>query len=478
MIFMNRRAGCLAPADTIGVVPVPNLSLRLKINLIVGVLTLVLVVTTLVLQLRSMRESVHEEVAAANRVAAQLLQRTVWRYAAQGTSAMLAFLQGMGRVRSNDITLFDPQGLPLYRSPPSPYKAGRNAPAWFSALVAPEPSVQAIDLPEGKLTVRADSSRAELDAWDEVVTLGAGALLLLVVVNGTVFWLVGRAVRPFGQIVQAMNELQAGRFDAALPPLAGTEAAAIGAAFNRMLGELREHIETERRAVRAELQLSDSRELTHWIDQHVEAERRLIARELHDELGQSVTAVRSMALSIATRVHTLDPESEKAARLIADESSRLYDAMHSIIPRLTPLVLDNFGLADALDDLVERTRRSHPDVQITLAVDLAHAVLGSDASLALYRAAQEGITNALRHGQAQHVDLSVRGSPAEVTLELTDDGRGLAADWSQRNGHYGLRWLAERVQALRGRFEIAAAAPRGVRLQVCLPLPAGEASSS
>ena len=73
-----------------------------------------------------------------------------------------------------------------------------------------------------------------------------------------------------------------------------------------MVGELRGHIETEQRAVRAETQLSDSRELTRWIDQHVEQERRMIARELHDELGQSVTAMRSMALSIAQRVGARD----------------------------------------------------------------------------------------------------------------------------------------------------------------------------
>src|SRR6185369_6574174 len=145
----------------------------------------------------------------------------------------------------------------------------------------------------------------------------------------------------------------AGRFDVALPALAGTEAAAIGSAFNRMVRDLQTHIETEKRAVRAEMQLSDSRELTRWIEQHVEEERRLIARELHDELGQSVTAMRSMALSFAQRVGALDAQAEQAARLIADESSRLYDAMHGIIPRLTPLVLDNFGLAEALDDLVE-----------------------------------------------------------------------------------------------------------------------------
>ncbi len=446
------------------------MSLRLKINLIVGVLTILFVAVLTTLQFRSLRESVHEEVASANRVALQLLNRTVWRYAAQGPQAMLAFLQGTGRVRSNDITLFDEQGAELYRSPPSPYKAGRDAPDWFDKLLAPPAAVQSIKFPGGQLEVRANASRAVLDAWDYVVWLSLGGLLLLLAVNAMVFWLVGRTVRPFGQIVAALNQLQAGRFDVALPPLAGTEAAAMGTAFNRMVGVLQHNLETERRAVRAERELSDSRELTRWIDHHIEQERRMIARELHDELGQSVTAMRSMALSIAQRVAALDPTAASAASLIADESSRLYDAMHGIIPRLTPLVLDNFGLAEALNDLAERTRRSHAEVSIALQLDLARATLPADVALALYRTAQEGITNALRHGQARHLVLEVQGRAAEVELKLTDDGTGLAPDWSQRTGHYGLRWLTERVESLGGVFRLEAATPRGVALEVRLPL--------
>ena len=83
------------------------MTLRLKINLIVGALTVLFMAGVLALQLRSMRDSVHEEVVAANRVASQLLDRTAWRYAAQGTPAMLSFLQGIGRIRSNDVTLYD-----------------------------------------------------------------------------------------------------------------------------------------------------------------------------------------------------------------------------------------------------------------------------------------------------------------------------------------------------------------------------------
>lgn len=449
------------------------MGLRLKIHLIVGVLVTLFVAGVLGLQLRSLREGVHEEVIAANRVAAQLLRRTAWLQAAQGTPAMLAFLQGVGRVRSNDIVLLDAQGAELYRSPPSPYKAGREAPGWFADLVLPPPSEQSIEFPDGRLVVRSDASRAAIDAWDYSVGLVGWGAVLLVAVNAIVFWLLGRTVRPFADIVEGLGAVESGRLDVVLPPLPGREAGAIGSAFNRMVVRLRDQFEAERRALRAEQQLSDSRELGRWIDHHIEQERRMIARELHDEFGQSVTAIRSLALSVAQRVGERDGESAQAARVIAEESSRLYDAMHGLIPRLAPLVLDRFGLTDALRDLAERTRRSQPGLQLELQIEPGAAQLSSDAALALYRAAQEGLTNALRHGGAGHVRLALHSDAAGVTLSIDDDGTGLAPDWRERSGHYGLRWLGERLQALHGRYTLEPRAQRGTRLEVHVPLEPG-----
>ena len=288
-----------------------------------------------------------------------------------------------------------------------------------------------------------DTSKSNVTAG----LLAGSALALLLAAIAWVFWLVGRAVRPFREIVAALNKLQAGRFDVALPRLAGTEAAAIGGAFNRMVGELQGHIDTE---------------------------RRLIARELHDELGQSVTAMRSMALSIAQRSSGVDAQAQQAARVIADESSRLYDAMHGIIPRLTPLVLDSLGLAEALADLVERTRKSQPGVAIDTDIALGNTPLSAEVALTLYRAAQEGITNALRHGQAKHLRLAVKADEQTVRLSLHDDGSGLPAEGWQRPGHYGLRWLVERVENLRGELRLQANTPQGVQLLVHVPVSVTE----
>ncbi|HSW22895.1 MAG TPA: HAMP domain-containing protein, partial [Burkholderiaceae bacterium] len=227
------------------------MSLRLKIQLIVVLLTLGFIAAVLTLQYRAFKESVNEEVVAANRVASQLLNRTVFVVAAQGTPAMLGYLQGVGRIRSNEVMLFDAAGQELYRSPPSPYKAGRDAPEWFVDVIAPRVTEHAIEFPDGKLVVRANASRAVLDAWEHFVELAGGAVLLLAIVNALVFWVVGRAVRPFARIVDALRQLESGRFDVALPPLHGIEANTIGTAFNRMVGVLGTQLETEKRALRA-----------------------------------------------------------------------------------------------------------------------------------------------------------------------------------------------------------------------------------
>jgi two-component system sensor histidine kinase UhpB len=449
------------------------MSLRLKIHLLVGVLVALFIATVIVLEVDNMRSSVREEVVAANRVASQLINRTVWLQAARGTPAMVAWLQSVGRVRSNELRLFDSEGIERYRSPPSPYKSGRDAPEWFAHLISPTPSEQSITFPDGKIVVQADASRAVVDAWDAFLVLAWSGIGMLVLANVVVYWIVGRTVKPFGEIVAALNHLEAGQMNVQLKPLPGTEAAAIGAAFNRMVVGVGQRLEAERRALHAERELSDRRDLARWIERHLEQERKLIARELHDELGQSVTAMRSLALSIAQRNAGRDAQSEQAAQVIADESSRLYDAMHGLIPRLAPLVLDAFGLADALRDLVERTRRSQPQVQVDVDIALGDVQLGTDATLALYRAAQEGLTNALRHGGATRLRLSLGAHEGGARLEVRDDGTGLAPGWhekaSEDGGHYGLRWLAERVGVLGGRFTIENASPRGVLLQVWVP---------
>lgn len=445
------------------------MSLRLKINLIMVAVITSLVFTIVALQIDGLRRSVREEVAAANLVASQLLNRIGWVYAMDGLPTLVNFLQQVGRVRANDITLTDNDGTVLYQSPRSAYKAGREAPEWFQSLLLPNSARQVIGLPRGQLMIEANPSRAILDGWDDLVRLTAAGTAALLVINLLVFWAMGRALRPFRQILDGLHRLQAGDFAVSLPPLPGKEAGAIGAAFNRMTAVLKENIEARQRAFEAERLLSDSRELSRLIEAHVENERREIARALHDELGQSVTAIRSLATSVARRCDGADTPTAQAARAISDEAGRLYDHMHGMIPRLAPMALDQLGLADALRDLLDRVGAAHPEAQIALAITPIPDPLPEAAALAAYRVVQEGLTNALRHGRATAITVRVGGDEGRLDVGVRDNGSGLQSDW-RASGHFGLRWLHERVEALGGSLAIGNTPPQGAELRMALPI--------
>jgi two-component system sensor histidine kinase UhpB len=424
-------------------------------------------------EIQSTRAAVREEIEAANRVAATLLGRLAAIYSREGGSELtLQFLQQLGRVRANEITLKSAMGEVLYRSPPSTYKAGRAAPAWFARMLAPQPARHTFPLPGGsQLVVEAETSRAIIDAWDSILRLLLLSAVMFMAVNGLAFWLVSRALAPFPVIANGLERIQRGDLAFRLPPLPGHEAGVIGAAFNRMAQAVEDKVQAERKAREAETRLEERQEMARIVEQKVEEERRLIAHELHDEFGQSVTAIRSLAQAIATQGGARDPATGEAAKLISDEAARLYDNMHGLIPRLTPLSLDTLGLATTLDNLVKDWQRRYPTIEMSLRQSFS-ADLGPSVTLAIYRVVQEGLINALRHAQASKVGIAVESDKNSIVVTLTDDGVGLPADWS-RPGHFGLRGLAERVEHLGGAFTVSNCPNRGVRLKAEIPLGGG-----
>jgi two-component system sensor histidine kinase UhpB len=444
--------------------------LRTRLNLVVAALSAAFLVVLIAAEVESARNSVREEIEAANRVASQLLGSLAAVYSqVGGPDLVLHFLQQLGRVRANEVFLQTNTGEILYHSPPATYKAGREAPAWFTHLLAPHPAKYTFPLRGGvMLVVQAQPSRAVLDAWDDVTFLAAIAAAMFVIVNGLAFWSVKRALKPFPVIAEGLERVQQGDLGYRLPPLAGNEAHAIGAAFNRMAQAVQDKVLAERKAHDAEARLEQRREMASLADQRVEEERRLIAHELHDEFGQSVTAIRSLALAIASQGGIKDPATGEVARLISDEAARLYDAMHGLIPRLAPLSLDSLGLAATLESLVRDSQRRHPSIALSLRQQLPDE-LGPSVTLAIYRVVQEGLINALRHAQASRVDIVVEGGIRRVMATVTDDGVGLSAEWA-RPGHFGLRGLTDRVQQLGGMFNIGNHEGRGVRLTADIPL--------
>ncbi len=455
------------------------MKLRTRLNLVVTGLTLAFVIVLILAEFRATRSSIREEIEAANRVAAQLLGRLVLIYSGEGGPELaLSFLEQTGHVRSNDIVLRSMDGQIVYKSPEPTYKAGRNAPEWFTHLMAPRPIQYIYQLPGRlELTVASNASRSILDAWDDLKLLFTLAALLLVLVNALAFWTVGRALSPFPVIADGFRHVEQGDLGFRLPPMKGFEARAIATAFNRMAGAVEDKVqaerkayEAERKAHEAETRLDERREMALLIEQRIDEERRLIAHELHDEFGQSVTAIRSLAMAIAAQGAAQDAKVAEAAHLIADEAARLYDAMHGLIPRLLPMSLDTLGLADTLENLVRDWQRRHPGVQLSLQQALA-TDLGPSLTLAIYRVVQEGLINALRHAQASRVDIAVSSDREHIRVQVADDGIGMPPGETPP-GHFGLRGLAERLARLGGHFAVERAEPHGVRLRAEIPLAA------
>ncbi len=448
------------------------MKLRSRLNLVVVGLSAAFVSVLLAAEVWSARLSISEEITAANRVAAQLLGHLAAHDPPESAASLAPFLEELGRVRANDITLLSPAGDVLYRSPPSTWKAGRDAPAWFASLLTPDEGRQVWPLTGGgRLVVEAEASRAVLDAWDTFVRLVVVGLVMLVVVNAAAFWSVSRALAPFPVIADGLARIRRGELGYRLPTLAGAEAHVIGEAFNAMAQAVEDKVGAERKAREAEARLEERRELGRLIEQHVEEERRLIAHELHDEFSQSVTAIRSLAVAITARAGDADERTAETARLIADEAGRLYDAMHGLIPRLEPLSFDTLGLGETLENLVRDWRKRAPSVEIKLGYDV-RCDLGQSVTLTIYRIVQEGLINALRHGRPTRVDIDVAADAERIRVSVTDDGSGLPADWS-RPGHFGLRGLADRIERLDGTFRVANRAAGGVELTARIPLAVG-----
>jgi two-component system sensor histidine kinase UhpB len=444
--------------------------LRTRLNLVVAGLSAAFVIVLIAAEIQSMRESVREETEAANRVASQLLGRLAVVYSRIGGPDLVQqFLRQLGRVRANEVYLLSGSGEIIYRTPQASYKAGREAPAWFAHLLAPESARETFALQgDLQLVVEAQPSRAVLDAWDGIVRLSVIGAMMVVIVNGLAFWSVAHLFKPIPVIAAGLERLQRGDLGYRLPPLAGSEVNIIGTAFNRMAQAVEEKVQAQRQARDAEARLEQRREMASLADQRVEEERRLIAHELHDEFGQSVTAIRSLALAIATQGGVRDPATGEAARLISDEAARLYDAMHSLIPRLAPLSLDTLGLSATIENLVRDWRRRHPGIAIDLEQQLPPD-LGPSMTLAIYRVVQESLINALRHAQPSRVTISVQGDTQRICIAVADDGVGLPADWA-RPGHFGLRGMAERVAQLGGTLSVGNQPQRGVLLTAEIPL--------
>jgi two-component system, NarL family, sensor histidine kinase UhpB len=286
---------------------------------------------------------------------------------------------------------------------------------------------------------------APITAAQALIVLGG--LVIGVAANAI---LLSRMVAPLARLARSMDGVDLLRPRQRLPVGRHDEVGRVVAAFNRMLDRLeRERRQSSRRILAAQ-----------------EDERLGIARDLHDEVGQLLTGVLLQLEAIV--------ESAPAHRTQLDEAKqavrRALEEVRHISSGLRPDMLEELGLVSALTGLSTTFARVS-GMRIEREFDRSLPTLDPEVELALYRVAQESLTNVARHSGASRVTITVRRGRDSVVLRVVDDGRGLAGAPEE---HGGLRSMRERALLVDGVLAITPAAGGGVAVRFEVPVASGD----
>jgi signal transduction histidine kinase len=212
------------------------------------------------------------------------------------------------------------------------------------------------------------------------------------------------------------------------------------------------------------------RDLSNKLLHVQEEERRRISRELHDEVGQSLTAISVMLATLNSH----EPGDDLFAQKI-DSMQRLIEetteAIHHFARELRPAMLDELGLLPALRSHFKNySKRTRLPVHFHASPQAEK--LGSEKKTALFRVAQESLTNVAKHAQASRVEVSIRISGGQVRMEIADNGKSFHVDGKRsgkRNQRLGLLGMEERVRLINGKFTVQSVPGRGTTVRVTIP---------
>ncbi|WP_318214970.1 HAMP domain-containing sensor histidine kinase [Streptomyces sp. SCL15-6] len=278
----------------------------------------------------------------------------------------------------------------------------------------------------------------------EAVVLLGGMTVMLVANGALLRW----GLSPLDRLTKLMTTVDLLRPGQRLPVSGGGEVPELIRTFNAMLDRL----EHERATSSARVLLAQ------------EAERRRIAQELHDEVGQSMTAILLVLGRAADDADQPLRDELHQAQEITRES---LDEVRRLVRRLRPGVLDDLGLISALTSLTHDFA-THTGLRVTRRFEADLPALDHETELVLYRVAQESLTNAARHADAERLEVSLGRADGAVVLTITDDGRGIEAACEGA----GIRGMRERALLIGAALDITSAPGTGTRIRLAAPVPA------
>jgi signal transduction histidine kinase len=227
---------------------------------------------------------------------------------------------------------------------------------------------------------------------------------------------------------------------------------------------------TERKDAEAELRRSfdQLRALTARMQDAREEERKWVAREIHDELGQGLTAIKIDLISLA---HEFPSETPHAKRIesIANEVDQTIKSVRRISTELRPGILDDLGLIAAVEWAAEEFE-TRTGTRCRLDLLENDRTIDSDRATAVFRILQETLTNVARHANATHVDVRLLKEAGSVILEVRDNGRGATEEQLSASASLGIRGMRERALLLDGELTIQGLPDEGTTVRVRIPL--------
>ena len=305
------------------------------------------------------------------------------------------------------------------------------------------------------------------------ISIAVGEIVLTVIVTV----LIGLGLtRRLGILAAAAQEVGKGDYTIKIPVEAADEVGRTASAFNYMVTEVSNRTrQLEAAEAQSRTLLAENRNLVHTSLNVQEEERKYLARELHDELGQCITAIQADAESIRDLSTDGDTRIKTSASAILDVSSRIYEVVHSMMQRLRPGILDDLGLVEALKDALDAWQERNPETQCLFNVSGDLASLGERINITVYRIVQECLTNITKHAQAENVTIALSRTTDRLLLDIKDDGQGM--DVSLPRSGLGLIGMRERVESLGGEFSLDAREGEGLSIMISVPLAGEEAQA-
>lgn len=445
--------------------------LRTRLLLGIAVVTLVALVISVAVPLNSVRGDVSRETESSTQLARLLhdINRsivTAGDFAAARVAAADQIL-GSQPLRHVKIELVDTDGRVLAMSPTDELQGARLARALLSSAessVTLTYGLQYRGTALGELRVLSNPL-SEIAEIEQRVSGDLTVLVLTILaMAASIFFMVRRGLMPVGQIQAALTRLEAGELDTRLPQFRLKDLDDISQRFNHCAAAMQEAA-------------AQRRELTRRLIDVEEEERKRLARELHDELGQSLTAIKVDAAYIAREAAGTSTKIESCARGIERLTSEIMEIIRGMLARLRPHGLETVGLRDTVQELVNGWQGRVAD-KFHCTVKFAGPVnsLPADLNITVYRLIQECLTNAVRYSRARTIaiDLSVETGPAaempqRVALSV-QESELTSAGVSGRTSGSGLLGMRERVEAHGGELRVDIGRSGGLSLQAWMPV--------